>query len=84
VFNKPVKRVQTYETSALGAAMSTFMATGVYKDEYETVEAMVHYTQTFTPNPENVKLYDNIYKNVYIKLYNKLQQFYLTIDKEEK
>lgn len=84
VFNKPVKRVQTYETSALGAAMSTFMATGLYKDEYEAVNAMVRYVKTFTPNPQNVKIYDNIYKNIYFKLYKKLQKFYLELDKEEK
>ena len=84
VFNKPVKRVQTYETSALGAAMSTFMATGLYKDEYETVNAMVRYVKTFTPNPKNVKIYDNIYKNIYFKLYKKLQKFYLELDKETK
>lgn len=84
VFNKPVKRVQTYETSALGAAMSTFMATGLYKDEYEAVNAMVRYVKTFTPNPQNVKIYDNIYKNIYFKLYKKLQKFYLELDKEAK
>lgn len=84
VFNKPVKRVQTYETSALGAAMSTFMATGLYKDEYEAVNAMVRYVKTFTPNPQNVKIYDNIYKNIYFKLYKKLQKFYLELDKETK
>lgn len=84
VFNKPVKRVQTYETSALGAAMSTFMATGLYKDEYEAVNAMVRYVKTFTPNPKNVKIYDNIYKNIYFKLYKKLQKFYLELDKEAK
>lgn len=84
VFNKPVKRVQTYETSALGAAMCTFMATGLYKDEFEAVENMVRYTDTFTPNPKNVKIYDNIYKNIYLKLYKKLQSFYLELDKEKK
>lgn len=83
VFNKPVKRVQTYETSGLGAAMVTFMACGLYADEYEAVAAMVHYTKTFTPNERNVKIYDEIYSNVYLKLYDKLQSFYLELDKEK-
>lgn len=82
VFNKPVKRVQTYETSGLGAAMVTFMACGVFTDENEAVKAMVHYTDVFFPNPKNVKIYDNIYKNIYLKLYNKLQSFYLELYKE--
>lgn len=82
VFNKPVKRVQTYETSGLGAAMVTFMACGVFADENEAVKAMVHYTDVFFPNPKNVRIYDNIYKNIYLKLYNKLQSFYLELYKE--
>lgn len=82
VFNKPVKRVQTYETSGLGAAMVTFMACGVFADENEAVKAMVHYTDVFFPNPKNVEIYDNIYKNIYLKLYNKLQSFYLELYKE--
>lgn len=83
VFNKPVKRVQTHETSALGAAMATFMACGVYADEHEAVKEMVHYTDVFTPNAKNVAIYDNIYKNIYLKLYKKLQSFYLELDKRK-
>lgn len=83
VFNKPVKRVQTYETSGLGAAMVTFMACGIYQNEHEAVENMVHYTQTFIPNPQNAKIYETIYKKVYLKLYNKLQSFYLELEKEK-
>lgn len=83
IFKRPVKRVQTYETSALGAAMATFMAIGTYKDEFEARDAMVHYTDTFLSDPKNVKIYDNIYKNIYLKLYKSLQKFYLELDKEK-
>ncbi len=82
IFNRPVKRVQTYETSGLGAAIVTFTACGVYGDVHSAVKEMVHYTDTFTPNPENVRIYDGIYKNIYIKLYSKLQKFYMQLDKE--
>lgn len=81
IFNKPVKRVQTYETSGLGAAIATFMACGVYANEREAVKNMVHYKDTFTPNPVTAKVYDDLYKNVYLKLYSKLQKFYLFMDK---
>lgn len=81
IFNKPVKRVQTYETSGLGAAIATFMACGVYTDEREAVKNMVHYKDTFTPNPTTAKVYDDLYRNVYLKLYSKLQKFYLFMDK---
>ena len=83
ILNKPIRRVQTYETSGLGAAMVTFISCGVFKDEREAVDAMVHYTDLFTPNPENAKVYDDIYKNVYLKMYKKLQKLYLYIDKKQ-
>ena len=83
VLNKPIRRVQTYETSGLGAAMLTFIACGVFKDEREAVEKMVRYTDLFTPNPDNVKAYDDVYKTVYLKMYRKLQRLYLHIDKRQ-
>lgn len=83
VFNRPVKRVQTYETSALGAAMVTFMACGVFEDQTQAVQSMVRYTATFTPDAKNAAIYDGIYKNIYLKLYNKLQSFYLELEKEK-
>ena len=76
VFNLPVKRVQTYETSALGAAIVTFAACGVYADIPTAAEQMVRYTDEFTPNPDNVKVYDRIYKKVYLKMYKNLKKLY--------
>ncbi|MCM1533764.1 MAG: FGGY-family carbohydrate kinase [Corallococcus sp.] len=83
IFNKPVKRVQTYETCALGCAIVTFAACGTYKSVEEAFDNMVRFKDTFTPNPENVAIYDDIYKNVYLKLYKKLQKLYLHMDKHK-
>ena len=80
VFNKPVKRVQTYETAALGAAISTFAACGVYDSVTDAVDNMVRFVDTFTPNPANVKVYDDVFKNSYMKLYKKLQKIYRHMD----
>lgn len=80
VFNKPVRRVQTYETSALGAAIVVMTAKGVYGNPEQAVKEMVHYTDTFMPQPQCVKKYDEIYKKVYLKLYSKLQRFYLKLE----
>lgn len=82
IFNLPVRRVQTYETSALGAAVVTFTACGVYPDIPAAAEQMIRYTDEFTPIEENVKVYDRIYKKVYLKLYGKLQKLYKTMNKE--
>ena len=81
IFNRPVKRAQTYETTGLGAAMVTFISQGVFKDEREAVNAMVRYTQTFTPNPETAKVYDDIFYNIYLKMYKKLRKFYKHLEK---
>lgn len=82
IFNKPVKRVQTYETSGLGAAVVTFTACGVYNDVHEAIDNMVHYTDEFLPEPTAVLTYEHIYKNIYLKLYAKLQSFYKYLEKE--
>ena len=76
IFGKPVKRAQTYETTGLGAAMVTFISLGLFKDEREAVEKMLRYTDTFTPNPERAKTYDDIFYNIYLKMYKKLRKLY--------
>ena len=81
IFNKPVKRVQTHETCALGCAIVAFTACGVYGCAEDAVKGMVRFVDEFTPNPQNVKIYDDLYKNVYMKLYKKLQKLYLHMDK---
>ena len=43
---------------------------------------MVHYYDVYFPNPKHVKIYDNLDKNIYLKLYKKLQSFYLELYKE--
>ncbi len=82
IFNKPIKRVQTYETSALGAAIVTFTACGVYGDEQDAIKNMVRYVDTFIPEPTAVVTYDHIYHNIYLKLYDKLESFYKYLEKE--
>lgn len=81
VFNRPVRRVQTYETSALGAAVVTFAACGVYDTPEQAVRAMVRYTDEFTPDPKAAKVYDDLYRNVYLKMYPKLRGFYKYLEK---
>lgn len=80
IFNKPVKRVQTHETCALGAAISTFCACGVYSNISDAVNNMVRFVDTFTPNPETAKVYDDLYKHAYMKMYKKLQKIYRHMD----
>ena len=79
VFGKPVSRVQTKESSSLGAAIAGFMSIGEYKTVDEAVKKMVRIKDTFQPKKENVKVYDYLYKEVYLKLYPALAKNYAKI-----
>ena len=76
IFNLPVRKLQTVEASSLGASISGFLALGVFKTPKEAVDAMVHPSEEFKPNPENAKIYDELYKNGYSKLYRSLKDVY--------
>jgi sugar (pentulose or hexulose) kinase len=79
IFNRPVSRVQTFENSSLGAAMSGFLAIGVYKSANEAVKNMVRVRDTFVPNKENQEKYDYLFKHVYSKMYPRLKHIYADI-----
>ncbi len=76
IFGLPVERVQTNETSSLGAAIGTFLSLGVYASAEEAVKNMVRVTSRFEPNPEAHKIYDELFKNAYRKLYPSLKGVY--------
>lgn len=79
MFGTPVKRVQTYETSGLGAAMIGFLGIGEYKSVDEAIENMVHYKDEFLPNMDNHKKYMLIYERIYKKMYKRIQPLYSEI-----
>ncbi len=76
IFNLPVVRGRTSETSALGAAILTAFGTGAFQSIEEAVHQMVQTKEEFHPNGNHVKLYDQLYKKVYTKMYGKLESFY--------
>lgn len=76
IFGLPVSRVQTYETSSLGAAMSGFIAAKEFKTVDEAIESMVHQSIEFKPNMENHKKYDYLFKKVYMRMYPQLKTVY--------
>ena len=84
IFGLPVKRVQTYETTTLGASMSAFLAAGEFSSIDEATEAMSHVTDTFYPNEEAHEKYDYLYKKVYLKLYPSLKKVHRRVDHYDK
>ena len=81
IFNLPVSRVQTFETTSLGAAISTFVAIKEFSSVNEAMEAMSHKTVTFYPNPNAASQYKELYKKVYLKIFPKLKNVYKDINK---
>lgn len=73
IFNLPVYKTHTTESSSLGAAMSGFIASNIYQDEKEAKQNMVHYQEEFLPNEENHRKYEFLFENVYKKIYPKLK-----------
>lgn len=81
VFNRPVYRVQTYETTGLGAAMAAFVGLGRYATIAEAGQFMIRKSRVFQPDSENGKKYSEIYNNIYKKLYRRLKPLYQSYQK---
>ena len=79
IFNKPIVRGKTYETSGLGAAIITAYGINEFSSLDIAVENMVSYTDTFYPKTENAKLYKALYTEVYLKMYKNLEPLYKRI-----
>jgi sugar (pentulose or hexulose) kinase len=81
IFNLPVVRGRTAETSGLGAAILTAFGTGNFKSVEDAVKEMVNLRDEFLPNQAHNEIYDRMYKRVYKKMYKKLEPFYYEIRK---
>ena len=80
IFGLEISRVQTIESTSLGAAIATFTAVKEFKDVHEAVQNMTKLSMTFKPNRENHRIYDRIYHNVYLKMYPRLKPINDTIN----
>jgi sugar (pentulose or hexulose) kinase len=76
IFGLPTSIPHVYETSALGAAMDAAVGLKLHPDFDTAVKEMTHIGQSFDPIPENVRLYDELYKRVYSKMYARLKPLY--------
>lgn len=84
IFRLPVSRVQTYETSSLGAAIIGYVANGTFASYESAVEAMVHPSVTFKPEAHEVKIYKELYEKIYLKTYKRIRPLYKTMHKIQK
>ena len=81
ILDLPVYRVQTFETSGLGAAVIGFIGLNRFSSYEEATAHMVHYQTPFLPNAEAHKSYDDLYNKVYKQIYKNIKHIYKTIHK---
>ena len=79
ILGLPTTRPHIYEASGLGAAINAAVGAGLFKDHYEAIAAMTRPGDTFDPNPEEQKIYNELYQNVYQKMYSRLKPLYQSI-----
>lgn len=84
IFGLPVYRVQTFETTSLGAAIATFLACGEFNSYEEAKEKMVRETTSFEPNKVAQQQYKYLYNKVYLKMYPQMADMYKAITKYNK
>jgi sugar (pentulose or hexulose) kinase len=80
MFNLPVYRGLTHETSGLGAAIIGFTGMGIYQSFDEAINNMVHYEQVFHPDAKNTEVYRWLYENAYKNIYPKLRPIYKSME----
>jgi len=79
ILGKNLIRGETYETSALGAAIITSTGVGIHESIPAATRVMVRYTRKFIPDKKNSQLYDRLYNEVYLQIYKKLRNLHETI-----
>jgi sugar (pentulose or hexulose) kinase len=76
IFNLPMVRGKTHETSGLGAAIVTAVGLHIYASFPEAIFGMVTHETRFEPNPEAVSIYQELYHRVYQRMYAALAPLY--------
>jgi len=79
IFNLPMVRAATHETSGLGAAVLTAKGIGAYASIPEAAARMTKPAGEFFPNPRHVSIYKALYRRVYKKIYKALSPLYREI-----
>ncbi len=76
IFNLPVEKPHTFETSALGAAINCVVGLKLYPNFQVAIENMCRVSEVYHPIPENRDIYAQLYQKVYSKMYRQLKPLY--------
>jgi sugar (pentulose or hexulose) kinase len=76
VFNRPLLRGRTHETSGLGAAMATAAGLGFHPSVEAAISAMKVYQHEFRPRQQASAVYRELYERVYRRMDRALGPLY--------
>ncbi len=76
IFNLPMVKGRTHETSGLGAAILVAKGLGWFTTLGEAVDNMVGVQKIFEPDPGRAKIYKALYSRVYSRMYSALKPLY--------
>lgn len=79
IFNMPVEKPHTSETSALGAGINCAVGLKLYPDFKTAIHNMCRVGEVYMPIPENRDIYKRLFKKVYRKMYKRLKPLYFNI-----
>lgn len=81
IFNLPMVKGKTHETSGLGAAIMTAVGTGLHASFKAAIGCMVSEHKVYDPDPMQVELYRQLYRKVYRRIYKAMAPLYAEIKK---
>ncbi|MGB4984770.1 MAG: FGGY-family carbohydrate kinase [Erysipelotrichaceae bacterium] len=76
MFGLPVYRTESFEATAIGCAVATFVGLGIFPNYKEAVDKMVTTRDCFQPNFEEHNIYHHLYHDVYKNIFKKLAPLY--------
>lgn len=76
VFGLPASRPHVYEASGLGAAIDAAVGAGVHPDFPTAIREMTHVRDSFEPDANAHRRYNELYHGVYKKMYDRLKPLY--------
>jgi len=81
IFGIPAARPHIYEASGLGAAIDAAVGVKIHPDFQTAVKMMTRTGQVFNPNLATHQVYNQLYHEVYLKMYDRLQPLYHSLQK---
>ncbi len=79
IFNLPVLKPHTHETSALGAAIDAAVGLDYFPSFKQALTEMTSVEKMFEPQPRRVEIYHELFHRVYKHIYARLKPYYQRI-----